>query len=91
MADALLREAAERVIVAADACRDAINGLGHPGEKHDRYIHFGPSPGGIEIFDQVGDCAACGGAQYGTEDTLSEAYGDLRAALGQERKPWEVR
>ena len=75
---------------AVDANRDAINGQGHEG-SHDRAVHMDPctSIPDLHIYDTFGDCAACGGAQYGTEDTLSQAYGDLRAALGQPRKPWE--
>lgn len=83
-----LRQAAAAVIRATDAHRDALNGLGHEGVPHDRYLAQ-PPVNGFEIRDLVGDCAACGGAQYGTEDDLQGAVADLRAALGEERKPWE--
>jgi len=83
-----LETAAKAVLRAVDAYRDAINGQGHPGEPHDRDL-WHSSGGYVEIYSPVGDCAACGGAQYGTEDDLSQAYGDLRAALGEPRKPWE--
>uniref|UniRef100_A0A6M3L103 Uncharacterized protein n=1 Tax=viral metagenome TaxID=1070528 RepID=A0A6M3L103_9ZZZZ len=83
-----LREAALRVIRAVDANRDAINGLGHPGEDHDRMLHVAHG-GEYDIFSPSLDCAACDGAEYGTGDEMDGAVGDLRAALGMERKPWE--
>jgi hypothetical protein len=86
-----LREAAERVIRATEANRDAINGVGHP-EPHDRMLHFEPCtdlPGVEHVYEVTHDCAACGGWQYGTEDELHAAMGDLRAACGYERRPWE--
>jgi hypothetical protein len=83
-----LKAAAEAVLRAADGYRDALNGLGHEGEPHDRMLHHGIGSD-IEVFSTVDDCAACGGAQYGTDDALTAAYGDLREALGQERLPWE--
>jgi hypothetical protein len=64
-----LREAGLAVIAAVDAYRDAVNGLGHPGE--------------------TGDCSACGGAQYGTEDALTHAHLALRDALGLPRQTWQ--
>ena len=90
-AGAGLREAARTLVEAAEAVRDAINGVGHPGTPHDRYIHMDPctSDPGIHVYSTSSDCAACGGAEYGTEDTYSQALGDLRAALGMERRPWE--
>jgi hypothetical protein len=85
---------AARAFVAADeAVRDAINGGGHPGE-HDRLLHFEPCnflSGVAHVYDLSGDCSACGGAQYGTEADRNLAMGDLREALGMERRPWEVR
>ncbi len=91
MSDSKLRDAAERVIRATDANRDAINGGGHDG-PHDKVLHIDPCinfPGVEHVYDLIGDCAQCGGAQYGTEDELHGAIGDLRAALGYERKPWQ--
>ena len=83
-----IEKAARRVLRAVDANRDAINGQGHPGEGHDRML-WSSLGGDIEVYSTVDDCAACGGAQYGTEDELQAAHGDLRAALGMERLPWE--
>lgn len=89
-----LEDAAREVLHAADACRDAVNGQGHPGEPHDRMLHHllnGPLlPGEVQVFSTVDDCSACGGAQYGTEDTLMRAYARLRVALGEEPLPWET-
>lgn len=85
-----LRAAATEVLRAADAYRDTLNGLGHPGEPHDRVLHAAMARG-VEVFDLVGDCSACGGRQYGTEYELQGAYGGLREALGQPRLPWEER
>jgi hypothetical protein len=85
-----LRTAALAVIEATDKLRDAMNGQGHPGEAHDQMFHQPPAAGdSFEIFSDSTDCCACAGAQYGCDITLSDAIGDLRAALGQERKPWE--
>ena len=83
-----LEAAAKAVLRAADAYRDAINGQGHPGEPHDRFL-WSRLPGDMQIYSPVGDCAACGGAQYGAEDALDVAYGALREALGEPRLPWE--
>ncbi len=83
-----LYAAARAVLRAADAYRDAINGHGHPGEPHDQML-WHRLPGGVQIYSPVGDCAHCGGAQYGAEDTLTQAYGDLREAVGEPRRPWE--
>lgn len=83
-----LRTAAKDVLRAVDAHREAVNGQGHPDEPHDRML-WHPLPGDIQIYSAVGDCAMCGGAQYGTEDSLNEAYGDLREALDEPRLPWE--
>lgn len=81
-----LKDAAENVLRATDALRDAINGHGHPGEPHDEVLAIPDS-----IFHGPSlDCAACGGAQVGCEDDLNTARGDLREALGHERKPWEI-
>ena len=77
---------------AVDANRDAINGLGHSGEPHDRMLHFEPCCAGapaMHVYSTSAGCAACGGAQYGTGDELNAAHGDLRAALAMERLPWE--
>jgi hypothetical protein len=79
-----LATAARAVLRAVDAYRDAVNGAGHPGTPHDDVLW----PGG-SIRDYVDDCSACGGAQYGTEDALNRAYGALRDAVGEPRKPWE--
>lgn len=88
-ADAMNIEAAARAVLrAVDARRDALNGLGHPGEDHDRML-WHPSGGDYAIYSTVGDCAACGGADYGTDDALNVAYGDLREAVGEQRLPWE--
>lgn len=88
-----IRDAAENVIRATDANRDAINGIGHPGEPHDRDVHMDPCTSDPEthIYLPSSDCAACGGVEYGTEDALTGAIGDLRAALGHERLPWEYK
>lgn len=80
--------AARYVVLASEAVRDACNGYGHSGRDHDRMLHFA-SDGPVQIYDQVGDCAGCGGAEYGAEDTLNAAMGDLREALGMKRRPWE--
>jgi len=80
--------AARAVLRAVDAYRDAVNGLGHPSEPHDRML-WHSTGGDMEIYSPVDDCAACGGAQYGTEDALNQAHGDLREAVGEPRKPWE--
>ena len=85
-----VEDAARAVLDAADALRDAINGQGHPGEEHNRDL-WQPLPGDMQIYSPVGDCSACGGAEYQAEDALAVAYGDLRAALGRPRLPWEVR
>jgi hypothetical protein len=79
------------VIAAVDAYRDAVNGLGHPGEEHNRDLHFEPCPLAPEghIYDMTGDCSACGGAQYGTEDALTHAHLALRDALGLPRQTWQ--
>lgn len=86
-----LRAAATRVIEATEAHRDAVNGRGHPDEPHDRAIHMEPctSIPDAHIYSTSSDCAACGGAEYGTEDEMHGAIGDLRAACGYERRPWE--
>ena len=86
-----LRKAALRVIAATDQLRDAMNGQGHPGVEHDQLFHQPPAEGdSLDIFSDRTDCCACAGACYGSDIDLSMAIGDLRAALGQERKPWEV-
>lgn len=87
-----IRKAAEEVLRCVDAYRDAQNGLGHEGTPHDRDIHIDPCTNlsYVEhIYDITGDCAGCGGAQYGTEYQLQQAYGQLRRALGQEPMAWE--
>ena len=86
-----IERAAHRVIRATEANRDAINGVGHPG-PHDRMLHFDPCtnlPGVEHVYDITSDCAQCGGRQYGTEDELNGAMGDLREACGYARRPWE--
>jgi hypothetical protein len=86
-----LRAAAERVIRATEAVRDAINGQGHEG-PHDKMLHFDPCtnlPDVAHVYDLTGDCAMCGSMQYGAEDELHGAIGDLREALGYARRPWE--
>ena len=88
MSDPTLVTAARAVLRAVDAHRDAVNGLGHPGEPHDRML-WQSTGGDFEIYSTVADCAACGGADYGTDDALNVAYGDLREAVGEPRKPWE--
>lgn len=88
--DTALLASARAVLRAVDAHRDAVNGLAHPDEPHDRWL-WQPSAGDVQIYSSVGDCAACGGAQYGTEDDLNMAHGDLREAVGETRLPWEVR
>ena len=83
-----LEAAAKAVLRAVDAYRDALNGRGHEGEPHDRLL-WQRRPGDVQIYSPDSDCAACGGAQYGTEDDLNVAYGDLREALGEPRELWE--
>jgi hypothetical protein len=82
-----LAKAAIEVLRATDRLTDAINGSGHPGEAHDHVLGDLLSP--HRVCDQIADCAACGGAQYGCEDDLHRALGSLRMALGQEPKNWE--
>lgn len=85
-----LRDAALEVVRAQEAVREAINGFGHPSEPHDDALASPRDPRAeFYVIDQVGDCATCGGAQYGAEDELNRAYGRLRAALGLEVRPWE--
>jgi hypothetical protein len=84
----ILESAARSVLRAVDAHRDAVNGQGHPGEPHDRML-WHPLPGDVQIYSNSTDCAACGGAEYGTDYALNTAYGDLREAIGEERLPWE--
>lgn len=99
LADTLLRglgagrleEAAVGVLIATDALRDARNGHGHPGEAHDHVlgdINYGE--GRPHVCSSVDDCAGCRGAQYGTEDGLHMALGQLRLALGLSPRPWEA-
>lgn len=87
---ARLRAALLALVNAEEAWRDALNGNGHDPEPHDQLLHE-PSNGVIEAFDLVGDCAACGGAQYGADHERSLAFGDAREALGMERRAWEAR
>jgi hypothetical protein len=85
-----LRQAALAVVEAHEAVRDALNGMGHDGEPHDDALAPERDPRAeFYIIDQVGDCAACGGARYGAEMTENAAFGQLRAALGLEVRPWE--
>lgn len=87
-----LEGAAREVVAAVEAQRDAINGIGHPGREHDTVLREPRDPdASVHIYDTVGDCAACGGAQYGSDDRMNLAMGDLREALGMERRPWETR
>jgi hypothetical protein len=79
--------AATAVVSTTDEYRDAVNGVGHEGEPHDQLLC---APGEV-WHEQTGHCALCGGKQYGTEDSLDKAMGDLRAALGMTKKPWETR
>ena len=84
-----LHAAAVEVLRATDAVTAARNGDGHPGD-HDHVIgDITYGEGRDHPCSLVSDCAACGGAQYGTEDDLNRAIGALRAAVGQEPKPWE--
>jgi hypothetical protein len=88
-----LRAAAEGVVLAQEHLRDAINGVAHDG-PHDKMLHFEPCtnlPGVEHVYDLTGDCAQCGGDQYGAEDAYNLALGDLREALGHERRAWEQR
>lgn len=86
-----LELAARAFIEADEAVRDAINGIGHKGEEHDRAIHMDPCTwdSEVHIYSPSTDCAACAGACYGTESTRSLAMGDLRHAVGMEMRPWE--
>lgn len=85
-----LRAALLALVDAEEAVRAAHNGLGHAPNPHDRMLHE-PSGGDVQVFDLVGDCAACGGAQYGADHEKNYAVGDAREALGMDRRPWEVR
>lgn len=86
-----LRDAALALVDAEEALRDAINGQGHLGENHDDWLAPGGHPmgDGVVMHDIVGDCSACGGAQYGAEDNKTRAYARLRVALGLPLRPWE--
>jgi len=87
-----IEEVAWRMLAALERNRDALNGDNHPGEPHDRYLHFDPCtnlPGVAHAYDLTGDCSMCGGAQYGSEDLVNAAWGDLRTALGLERYGWQ--
>jgi len=89
---ASIEKAAWHVLAALEHKRDAINGNTHPGEPHDNVLHFEPCtnlPGVAHAYDLVGDCARCGGAQYGADDLENAAWGDLRAALGLPRYQWQ--
>jgi hypothetical protein len=94
-ADAWLKERDEAVVAlkalvaAQEKYRDARNGLGHDGEKHDKALWPGPLPGGGKLYDLVGDCAACGGAQYVAEDSLHVAFVAAKIALGLPLWPFE--
>ena len=77
--------AGRAVIEADDRYRDAKNGLGHPGTPHDRDLR---DPGG-SFYDPIGDCAACGGAQYGTDDEQQRAHVRLRLSLGLPLQGWQ--
>jgi len=82
--DRLVAAAAE-VLRLEDAHRDAMNGLGHPGEDHDTALCRTREV----IHSQVSHCAGCIAAQYGIEVEQTSAWGDLREALGGEREPWD--
>lgn len=87
-----LETAARALVAAQEAVRVAINGDGHPGTPHDRAIHMDPCTADpdIHVYSPSSDCAACGGAGYGSDDQLNGAMGDLRRALGMEVRPWEM-
>jgi hypothetical protein len=80
-----LRTAALALVRAMDAHVDALNGQGHPGEPHDDALYFG----GI-VRDMIGDCAACGGAQYSAEDAEQRAAVAVKLALGEPLRPYET-
>ena len=88
-----LRAAAMEVVRAHEAVRNALNGFGHPDEPHDSVLGdlYRRGTDEVQIIDQVGDCAACGGAQYGAEDAENAAFGWLREELGLEIRSWEQR
>lgn len=79
-----LRAVITAAIRAKEAYRDAINGLGHPGEPHNRDLWHSMG-GDMEIYSPVGDCSACGGAQYGCEDGVEVAFDALYDAVGLPR------
>ncbi len=81
----VIKEAVVGMLRAIDANREAVNGHGHPDEGHDVILREPGQP----FTSTSTDCAACGGAEYSTEDELHHATGDLREAVGEERKPWE--
>lgn len=90
MSDLTLREAAVAVVEAHEAVRSAINGDGHPGQEHDDVLgSILYDDGEVQVHSTVDGCAACGGAQYGSEIEEHAAFGRLRAALGLDVRPWE--
>lgn len=85
-----LRTAALSLVRAYDANVDAINGLGHPGEDHDTFLREPRNPNAaFHIYDIVSDCAACGGAQYGSEDEVQRAIVAVKMALGEQLRTYE--
>lgn len=87
-----LHDAALSLVRAYDAYNDALNGLGHPGEAHDRVLHFEPCtnlPGVAHVYSDSSDCAACGGAQYGSEHDVQVAVVALKLALAEPLRPYE--
>ena len=83
-----LRERIKDITNAADAYVDAVNGRGHEGTKHDRDL-WHPMPGDVQVYSTVGDCAGCGGAQYGTEYELQVAYVAGKLVAGLPLRPYE--
>ena len=77
-----LTDALAGLLRARQAYIDAVNGKGHPGEEHDEaLVHASDKDAEWRVIDVVGDCAGCGGAQYGTEDEMNHFYDEAEAAL----------
>ena len=49
-----IEDAAWRVLAALEHKRNALNGQGHPGEDHDKWLHIEPGhslPGVAHVYD----------------------------------------
>ena len=83
--------AAMHLVIAYDRNLDAINGQGHPGEPHDQAIHIDPCTGDpdVHMYSNSTDCAACGAAEYETDDDVQQAVVDVKVALGLSLRTYE--